>query len=194
MHKNDGLDRIHESVRFWSATPKRHEKFEKKAIEFNIKFERRLCLQCKTRWNSTYVMLSTALEYKVVFAQLALRERMFTAICPTEDDWKLVREIFDRLKMFFDITKILSGTKYFTTNLFFPKVCGIYLAIQKWTKSNNHVVERMAESMKAKFNKYWANVHGLMVVSTVLDSRFKLHPLKAFSLVLWYRRGKNKVI
>lgn len=41
------------------------------------------------------------------------------------------------------------------------------------------MVERMAESMKAKFNKYWANVHGLMVVATVLDPRFKLHPLKA---------------
>ncbi|CAO2177128.1 unnamed protein product [Urochloa humidicola] len=62
MDKDAGLERIRESVRFWSATPKRHEKFEKKASELNIKFERRLVLDCKTRWNSTYIMLSTAVE------------------------------------------------------------------------------------------------------------------------------------
>jgi hypothetical protein len=33
----------------------------------------------------------------------------------------------------------------------------------------------MEESMKEKFNKYWADVHGLMAVATVLDPRFNLH-------------------
>jgi hypothetical protein len=101
MDKDDGLERVRESVRFWSATPKRHEKFEKKACELNIKFERRLCLDCKTRWNSTYIMLSTALEYKTVFARLALREKLFAPMCPTEVDWKVAKDVCDRLKMFF---------------------------------------------------------------------------------------------
>jgi hypothetical protein len=101
MDKYDGLERVRESVRFWSATPKRHEKFENKACELNIKFERRLCLDCKTRWNSTYIMLSTALEYKTVFARVALFEKLFAPMYPTEADWKVAKDVCDRLKMFY---------------------------------------------------------------------------------------------
>jgi hypothetical protein len=36
----------------------------------------------------------------------------------------------------------------------------------------------MSEQMKAKFEKYWTYVHGLMAVATVLDPRFKLHMLQ----------------
>lgn len=191
MDKDDGLERIRESVRFWSATPKRLEKFEKKASELNIKFERRLVLDCKTRWNSTYTMLSTAVEYKSVFARLSLREKLFASLCPTEADWKVAKDICDRLKMFFDITELLSGTKYVTANLFFPRICGIYLAIRKWTKSNDPQVEKMAASMKDKFNKYWSDVHGLMAVATVLDPRFKLHMLQALFTNIYGAEGAD---
>jgi hypothetical protein len=62
-----GIDTVRESVAFWSATPKRHEKFEKMAIQMKGKYEKRIALDCKTRWNSTYIMLSTALLYQDVF-------------------------------------------------------------------------------------------------------------------------------
>jgi hypothetical protein len=35
--------------------------------QMNIKYEKKIALDCKTRWNSTFLMLSTALEYKLVF-------------------------------------------------------------------------------------------------------------------------------
>ncbi|CAO2147204.1 unnamed protein product [Urochloa humidicola] len=195
MDKNEGLGRIRDSVRYWSGTPKRHEKFEKKAAELSIKFERRLCLDCKTRWNSTYIMLSTAVEYKTVFARLALREKLFAPMCPTETDWKIAQDICDRLKMFFELTELLSGTKYVTANLFFPRICGIYLAIRKWSTSEIPMVEKMAAKMKEKFNKYWADVHGLMAVATVLDPRFKLHLLKALFTNIYGAEGaENKLI
>jgi hypothetical protein len=81
--------------------------------------------------------------------------------------------------MFFEITRLLCGTNYVTTNLFFPKICGIYLAIRKWTISENATIKKMVESMNAKFNKYWSNVHGLMAIDTVLDPIYKLHLNKA---------------
>jgi hypothetical protein len=59
----EGTGRVRESVAYWSATPKRHEKFEKMARTLNIDYPRRLNLHCKTRWNSTYIMLDIALQY-----------------------------------------------------------------------------------------------------------------------------------
>ena len=53
--------------------------------------------------------------------------------------------------MFFDATELLSGTNYVTTNLFFPKICGIYLAIEKWRTSVILNVEQMSALMKEKF-------------------------------------------
>lgn len=174
----EGIERVRDSVGFWSVTPKRHEKFGKMARTLNIEYKTRLALDCKTRWNSTYTMLNIALEYIEVFEKLKGCEKLFSC-CPTKDDWKVAKELCDRLKNLYDVTEAFSGTKYVTANLFFPKICGIQLAIQKWANSTNEIVQKMSEGMKLKFDKYWKDVHGLMSVATVLDPRYKLHMLQA---------------
>ncbi|KAM3241697.1 hypothetical protein ACQJBY_054487 [Aegilops geniculata] len=174
----EGIERVCDSVGFWSATPKRHEKFGKMARTLNIEYKTRLALDSKTRWNSTYTMLNTALEYIEVFEKLKGREKLFSC-CPTKDDWKVAKELCDRLKKFYDDTEAFSGTKYITANMFFPKICGIQLAIQKWATSANEIVRKMSEGMKLKFDKYWKDVDGLMSIATVLDPRYKVHMLQA---------------
>jgi hypothetical protein len=77
-------------------------------------------------------MLSTAMLYVPVFYRLAKKEKMCAPFQPTEEDWNFSRHLCDRLRLFYDITELLSGTSYVTANLFFPKICGIYLAIKKW--------------------------------------------------------------
>jgi hypothetical protein len=71
----------------------------------NIEYSRRLSLDCKTRWNSTYIMLSIAVVYRDVFDRLSLRERNFNC-CPTTADWDFAKEMIERLKLFYDITTI----------------------------------------------------------------------------------------
>ncbi|XP_047063406.1 uncharacterized protein LOC124670999 [Lolium rigidum] len=188
----DGIERVRDSVGFWSATPKRHEKFEKTCRLMNIEYSKRLSLDCKTRWNSTYIMLSIAVMYRDVFDRLSLRENQFNC-CPSTADWDFAIEMIDRLKLFYDITTLWSGKHYVTANLFFPKVCGINLAIRKWTtptymqldempeqiRQQYQIMQQMSEEMKKKFDKYWSDVHGLMAIATVLDPRYKLHMLQA---------------
>jgi hypothetical protein len=173
-----GIDSVRDSVAFWSATPKRHEKFEKMAVQMLGKYEKRIALDCKTRWNSTYVMLSTALLYEDVFERLASR----APSKPTRDDWQFAKDLCDKLRMFYDVTELLSATRYVTANLFFPKITNIYLATRKWQTSENPKVEEMSARMKEKFNKYWSDVHGLMVVAAVLDPRYKMQLLNALFL------------
>ena len=188
----DGIERVRDSVGFWSATPKRHEKFEKTCRLMNIEYSKRLCLDCKTRWNSTYIMLSIAVLYRDVFYRLSLREKLFNC-CPTAADWDFAKEMIDRLKLFYDITTLWSGTRYVIANMFFPKVCGIQLAIRKWTtpdyellqqmseemKKKYELMQQMSKEMKKKFQKYWTDIHGLMAIATVLDPRYKLHMVQA---------------
>ena len=172
------IESVRDSVAYWSATPERHEEFEKMAAQMKGKYEKRIALDCKTRWNSTYIMLSTALIYQDVFEHLASS----APSVPAEDDWKFARELCDRLKVFYDVTKLLSGTKFVTANLFFPKICNILLVIRKWQSSDIPKVEEMSIKMKEKFNKYGSDVHRLMAIAAVLDPRYKLQLLNALFL------------
>ncbi|XP_020165815.1 zinc finger BED domain-containing protein RICESLEEPER 4 [Aegilops tauschii subsp. strangulata] len=52
----------------------------------------------------------------------------------------------------------------------------------------------MSEEMKDKFEKYWKDIHGLMAVATVLDSRYKLHFLNALYGPLYGRHHASKEI
>ena len=75
---------IRESIAYWVATPKRYEKFVKAAQQQNVQLTKKLCLDCKIRWNSTYIMLSIAIPYRKVFEQLGTLDQSFD--CPLEDD------------------------------------------------------------------------------------------------------------
>ena len=74
----DGIEMIHDSVIYWTGSQKMRQKFEENAHQFCVQCIKELVLNCKTRWNSTYLMLSTALIYKDVFPCLAKLETSYT--------------------------------------------------------------------------------------------------------------------
>ncbi|GJU10341.1 zinc finger BED domain-containing protein RICESLEEPER 2-like protein [Tanacetum coccineum] len=47
---------------------------------------RKLVLECKTRWNSTFHMLSTAMKFREVFPRFQEREPRYLS-CPSIEDW-----------------------------------------------------------------------------------------------------------
>ncbi|XP_075480113.1 zinc finger BED domain-containing protein RICESLEEPER 2-like [Primulina tabacum] len=95
----DGLDiiapsveKIRESVTYWRASPKREQKFDDVArIVVRNMNAKKLVFDCKTRWNSTYVMLMTAISFKDVFAHLRFRDPSYKCF-PTDDEWLLAEE------------------------------------------------------------------------------------------------------
>lgn len=124
-----GIERIRDSVIYWTATPNRVEKFEETPRQLHVSCSKKLVQDVTTRWNSTYLMLSTALLYKSVFTRLRQRDSNFKT-CPLDSDWVLASEICDKLKLFYVVTEMLSGTNYPTTNIFFPQICKIKLAFE----------------------------------------------------------------
>jgi hypothetical protein len=83
--------------------------------------------------NSTYIMLSTAIIYISVFYCLAKKEKLCAPFQPTVADWNFARHLCDRLRLFFDITELLSGTTYVTANCSFPKFVVFILLLRSGT-------------------------------------------------------------
>ena len=118
------IENFRYSVAYWTTTPKRVEKFEKIAKYVHVSIDKKIALDCKTRWNSTYTMLSTALPYKAVFTRASRVDRQYTC-CPTEEEWGFAADVVERPKMFNDISILFSRTDYVTANMFFYKICEI---------------------------------------------------------------------
>jgi hypothetical protein len=182
----DGLDviqsaiaKIRESVAFWTATPKRVEKFEEIAKYVKVSPDNKLGLDCKTRWNSTYKMLNVALPYEPAFNRAARVEKLFVC-APSKEEWDFAREVVGRLKMFDDITALFSGTNYVTANVHLFKICEAKTKIKQWAACGIPIIEEMSTKMIEKFDKYWKDIQGPMGIATVLDPRFKTEYLLGF--------------
>ncbi|CAN0917238.1 Zinc finger BED domain-containing protein RICESLEEPER 2 [Linum grandiflorum] len=169
----DCIEMIRDSVLHWTASPKRTQKFAEVVRLLHINSSLELVLDCRTRWNSTYLMLSTALIYKDVFHRLKYRDLSYTCL-PSEEEWNLASEICLKLKKFHDVTKVFSGTTYPTSNILFPHICEVKVDLRQWAMTSNEMIKRMSEQMLIKFDRYWEVIEGPMAIAVVLDPRYKL--------------------
>ncbi|XP_050245613.1 zinc finger BED domain-containing protein RICESLEEPER 3-like [Quercus robur] len=128
----DGLDvigscieKVRESVGFWTASTKRRQKFEEMARQAHVECTKELALDCKTRWNSTYLMLSIAIKYQNVFYRLNICESSYKCI-PTEEELEMASNICERLAVFHKITELFSDPRYKIELLeyYFPIIYG----------------------------------------------------------------------
>lgn len=186
------IEKVRDSVAYWTATAKRREKFEEAARQIGIKDGKSLALDCSTRWNSTFLMLETALSYRNVFSRLKLKESQYKS-CPGESDWNMAEDICARLEIFYKATLLFSGTKYPTSNMLFADVCDIKIRLDEWSICGNDLVEEMARKMIEKYDKYWSGSHGLLAVAVVLDPRFKLSFIKYYYIKMYGEFGLEMV-
>ncbi|KAF7812865.1 putative AC transposase [Senna tora] len=143
------------------------------ARQLKITCSKKLPLDYKTRWNSTYLMLQVALEYKDVFPRLRLREKNYLK-APTNEEWDMARIICGKLKLFHNIAELFSGRKYPIANVYFVKICELREAIGKWMESTDATIKDMTTKVLSKFDKYWGVASIVMAVVVILDPRYKL--------------------
>ncbi|KAH9698081.1 BED-type domain-containing protein [Citrus sinensis] len=169
----NGVGKIRKSVSYWAQTPKRFETFKLAARQLKIICKKKLKLDYPTRWNSTYAMLDVPLMYGSVFSRLQQREPQYKSL-PSNSEWDLAPTMVEHLKSFCMLTEMFSGTRYPTVNLFFPLICKMNMSINGWRTSNNLAVRIMVDKMADKFEKYWNEIHLMLVVAVVLDPRYKM--------------------
>ena len=79
----DVLDQIRNSIKYVMGSEMRMVKFKQcleRFSDIDASFE--LCLDVPTRWNSTYLMIKSALKYQRVFGSLHLVDESYK-YCPT---------------------------------------------------------------------------------------------------------------
>ncbi|XP_051150502.1 zinc finger BED domain-containing protein RICESLEEPER 2-like [Andrographis paniculata] len=176
----DGLSRIkdiihnvRESVKYVNFNDSRLKSFGEVVEQKHLK-ERKLIIDCPTRWNSTYHMLAAALKFKIVFSEYQEREPHYT-FAPSNEDWEKVEKVCKLLEVFNLATNLISGSEYPTANLYLSEVWKVKQVIDDATKDDDLFMIQMATQMKEKFDKYWGECNLLMAVANVLDPRVKFH-------------------
>ncbi|KAK1562683.1 hypothetical protein Q3G72_015745 [Acer saccharum] len=102
-----------------------------------------------TRWNSTYLMLQSAIYYRRAWCSLELSDNNFKH-CPCP------------------------RTKYPASNLFFPKVFSTYMFLKQNMESSDVFLKKMAIKMYKKYNKYWGEFSVILAIDLILDPRYKM--------------------
>uniref|UniRef100_A0ACD5TBU1 Uncharacterized protein n=1 Tax=Avena sativa TaxID=4498 RepID=A0ACD5TBU1_AVESA len=152
--KKGSVDNIRDGVKYVKSSQTREELFGEIVKQLGIICEKEPSLDVATRWNSTYLMIDSALPYWEAFDELAKQDLQFK-YAPSAEDWKMAEAIRSLLKIFYEATKVVSGSSYPTANRYFHEMWSIKLLLEKQAKNKNKDISTMVcEMYKYEFVKF----------------------------------------
>nr|XP_027083603.1 zinc finger BED domain-containing protein RICESLEEPER 2-like [Coffea arabica] len=186
------VELIRECVKYVKGSQTRKLRFTECITQTSLDSKKALVQDVPIRWNSTYRMLSSALYYRLAFGHLQLSDSNFRC-CPSLEEWERVEKICGFLQVFYEATNAFSGSKYPTSNLYFPQVFKIQLELSEECNSLNDFMRRIGSQMFVKFNKYWSEFNLLLAIAVVFDPWYKFQFIE-FSYNKLYGPGSNELV
>ena len=166
-----------------------------------------LPLDVVTRWNSTYLMLISALKLRVAFDKMVAEDKLYCDYFeeteketnlkrvgpPTDDDWEEVARLAKFLKIFYNCTLTFSSSNTVTSTLIYNEIVDIERNLISKSSNPEKAIRDQAFVMRDKFDKYWdglANMNPLLIIASVFDPRNKM---KFASLCFDLLYGKDTI-
>ena len=166
----DIIQKIKDAVYDLRHSTTKFVKFKELCLNANLK-PIRIPNDVKTRWNSTYLMLSKAITLRLPLIEFINHY--------TNEDYVIEDEEFDKaeklcefLKYFYDITNNLSVIYEPTIHIAFPIIFGMEMHFKKF--KNDPIFSTFISKMEIKFIKYWADIPLLFCIATSFDPRLKM--------------------
>lgn len=185
---SSSIEKVRESIKYVRSSPSRLARFKEIAKIEKVECKGWLSLDVPTRWNSTYLMMETAIKFETVFQRYEEEDRYFisdltvsTGGTPTNTDWIYAKRMVAILKHFYELTLTVSGSSYVTANNFFHELVVLHDLLKQWCGSEDTDLSAMATKMTSKFEKYWGapgKMNKLLYIATVFDPRRKLDYLQ----------------
>jgi len=173
------IQKIRDSVKYFRGLQIKKQNFLQVVNQMSLDNNKGLKQNVPTRWNSTYLMLESAIHYRRASAYLEMTDKNYT-FCPNTLEWEKMNDISSFLGCFYRATCAFSGTKYHTANLYFPVVAFIFVNLKQELVSEDGYRRLTTSQMISKFEKYWSEFSLVLAIAVVLDPRYKLRLVKYY--------------
>jgi hypothetical protein len=127
---------VRESVKYIKKSVSRLFKFVEICRNLAMTIGEGLKLDVTTRWNSTYNMLKTAIAYKDALDSYADNDANYKWK-PTNHEWALFDTITPILARLAEVSTAFSGSTYPTSNIFYPHIVNVKIALREACESTN---------------------------------------------------------
>jgi hypothetical protein len=129
---DSSIAKVRNAVRYVKSSPNRFQTFKNFVKTLGIESKSHLCLDIATRWNSTYIMLESAVKFDKVFLRMDFEDEGYnTHFHKHQTSGSLgsldVSDFYDCklfvnfLKLFYYATNKFFDSLYVTSNTFFMR-------------------------------------------------------------------------
>ncbi|KAJ6316890.1 hypothetical protein OIU78_020055 [Salix suchowensis] len=167
------LYKIRECIEYVNESSLRRQWFQEAINNGSLQDKEMPFQDVPARWDTTFLMLESSLEFREAFNHLEQLDRDFK-VNPSAEEWNKATSICECLKEFHKSTSNFPTT----SEGYFLCVRDVYKNLLKWEQSEHVYVRSIANRMKGKFDEYWGEASLALGISVVLNPSFKLKLVK----------------
>ncbi|KAG2689215.1 hypothetical protein I3760_09G129800 [Carya illinoinensis] len=140
------IQKVCDSIKYVKGSQSRKQKFLDSIKQMSLDGKKGLRQNIPIRWNSTFLMLESAIFYCRAFCHLELTDSNFKH-CLSTSEWEKVEKINTFLGAFYDAT----------SNLYFPAVYMIYLILKQHSESEDDYMRNMSFILDARYKLHFVD-------------------------------------
>ncbi|CAA7057445.1 unnamed protein product [Microthlaspi erraticum] len=185
----ENVDAIRNAIVYVRASPHRLHAFESK-VDSGKMTRGSLPLDVTTRWNSTFLMLTRAMQFRLAFEKMRTQDLLYLDYFgehvngikrtgpPVSMDWEAVNRLAGFLVMFYDSTLVVSASTVVNSCKCYCEIVTIESNLKLKANSSDLQLKEKATEMLEKFRKYWEGMKKLnkmLIVASIFDPRQKMN-------------------